>query len=347
MFKQPIYSQLEKWKIMFKKVLKNIQYLRAAQDEKLFDLEDVIRRLLGIAQTVNSTQIEQFGFVYRIQYRNLDFILKEGQTNTPEVKQGLVLHIAYGIKDEHMRTMNNHVPVENDAGGSTPPPQGQSFMTKEAFVYISKHHVLFVGSGLRHEAVSSYLNKLNNQNFPTNTGTISKIDFGFKPVANFDKLALIRQYGAKKLHLNASAYQLSLENFEQSDKSSGLIAQFKNLGRIFNQVTSSEPTDEGINAAQDINVCLALSLEGNTRAAIEAQKFISKQAELIAESDEIDSGFYIETQKGDKIRPTDIRLSKPIRIKKYEQTNALSQSEVFDSMRLYFQELERDNLTQS
>ena len=92
---------------------------------------------------------------------------------------------------------------------------------------------------------------------------------------------------------------------------------------------------------------MALSLEGNTRAAIEAQKFISKQAELIAESDEIDSGFYIETQKGDKIRPTDIRLSKPIRIKKYEQTNALSQSEVFDSMRLYFQELERDNLTQS
>ena len=60
---------------MSQKVLKNIQYLRAAQDESLFDLEDAIRRLLGIAQTVNSTQIEQLGFVYRIQYRNLDFIL--------------------------------------------------------------------------------------------------------------------------------------------------------------------------------------------------------------------------------------------------------------------------------
>lgn len=333
--------------MMSQKVLKNIQYLRVAQDEELFDLEEALKRLLGIAQTVNSTQMEQFGFVYRIQYRNPDFILKESQGNIPEVKKGLVLHIAYGIKDEHMRTMNNNVPVENDAGGSTPPPIGQSFLTKEAFLYISTHHVLFVGSGLRHEAVSSYLNKLNNQYYPTNTGAISKTDFSFKPVANFDKLSLIQQYGAKKLHLNASAYQLSLENIDQPEESSSLVAQFKQLGRIFKKATSSEPTDEEINAAQDINVCLALSLEGNTRAAIEAQEFISAQAELIAESDEIDSGFYIETQKGDKIRPTDIRLSKPIRIKRYEQTNVLNQSEVFDSMRLYFQELERDNLTES
>lgn len=37
---------------MSQKVLKNIQYLRVAQDEKLFDLEGALRKLLGIAQTV-------------------------------------------------------------------------------------------------------------------------------------------------------------------------------------------------------------------------------------------------------------------------------------------------------
>lgn len=333
---------------MSQKVPKNIQYLRAAQDEQLFDLESAIRRLLEVTPTVNDTQLEQHGFVYRIQYRNTDFILMPAQRDSQEIKKGLALHIAYGIKNEHMRTMNNHVLVESDTGGSTPPPQGQSFMTKEAFMYISKQHVLFIGNGLRHEAVSSYLNTLNNQMFSANTGVaLSKTDFNFKPVANFNKLTLIRNYGVKKLHLNASAYQLSLDHLNQSGEGSGLIAQFKQLGRFFNRITSPEPTDEEINAAQDINVCLALSLEGNTRAAIEAQKFISQQAELIAESDEIDSGFYIETQKGDKIRPTDIRLSKPVKIKKYEQTNALNQTEAFDAMRLYFQELERDNLTES
>ena len=333
---------------MSQKVPKNIQYLRVSQDEAFFDLEAAIQRLLEATPTVNHTQMEQFGFVYRIQYRNADFVLKDAQGSTPEIKKGLVLHIAYGIKDEHMRTMNNHAPVENDAGGSAPPPQGQSFMTKEAFVYISQHNVLFVGSGLRHEAVSSYLNTLNNQMFSVDSGVaISKTDFCFKPVANLDKLTLIKTHGAKLLHLNASAYQLSLDSLSQTADSSGLVAQFKQLGQFFNRLSSREPTDGEINAAQDINVCLALSLEGNTRAAIEAQKFMSDQAAIIAESDEIDSGFYIETQRGDKIRPTDIRLSKPIRIKKYEQTNALSMSEVFDAMRLYFQELERANLTES
>lgn len=333
---------------MSQKVPKNIQYLRASQDENLFNLENAIRNLLQNTVTVNDTQISQYGSIYRIQRRILDFTLREVQNHEPELKQGLALHIACGVTNEHMRTMNNHVQIENDDGGSTPPPQGQSFMTKEAFVYINKHHILFLGSSLRHEAVSDYLNMLNNQVYSQHPSPpISKTAFSFKPVANFDKLSLIKSYGAKKLHLNASAYQLSLDSLNQAEESSGLIAQFKKLGSFFNTISSREPTDEEINAAQDLNVCLTLSLEGNTRAALEAQNFMSHQAAIIAESDEIDSGFYIETQRGDKIRPTDIRLSKPIRIKKYEQTNALSPTEVFDAMRLYFQELEQSNLTES
>jgi hypothetical protein len=336
---------------MSQKVSKNIQYLRASQDEALFDLETAIRRLLNLAPTVNDTQIEQFGFVYRIQYRNPNFVLQEATVSQQVLNEGIALHVAYCIKDEHMRTLNNDAPVVNDAGGSSAPPTGQSFMTKEAFLYVNKHHVLFAGNGLRYEAVCSYLNQLNNALFNTvEAGVISKIDVSFKPVANFDKLKLIKRYGAKKLHLNASAYQLSLETSQakQTDDSDrGFLAQFKQLGSIFQKLSTAEPTDEEINAAQDINVCLALSLDGNTRASIEAQQFMSAQAELIAESDEIDSGFYIETQRGDKIRPTDVRLFKQIRIRKFEQTNSLSQTEVFDSIRLYFQELKHLNLTES
>lgn len=332
-----------------KSVSKNIQYLRISQDGQLFDLETTLRKLFELAKTVNDTEIEQFGTVSRIQNRTLDFILRGENEPNGELRKGLALHIVNGTKDEQMRTMNNNVPHTSDTGGSLAPPIGQSFVSKEAYIYVCKHDLLFVGNGLRVESICSYLKLLNNKYYD-DKNNISLIDITLKPVANLDKLSLIKRYGAKKLHLNASAYQLSLdeEKMKQSDNENNnvITRQFKKIGRVFHDLMRAEPTQEEINAAQDIHVCLALSLDGNTRAAIEAQKFMAEQAELIAELDEFDDGFFIETQRGDKIRPADVRLFKRIKVHKYEKTNTLSQTDIFDGIRQYFQELIDSRLTE-
>ncbi|OFK90176.1 hypothetical protein HMPREF2796_01660 [Eikenella sp. HMSC071B05] len=62
-----------------------------------------------------------------------------------------------------------------------------------------------------------------------------------------------------------------------------------------------------------------------------------EQAEAVAE--EMNDGFFIETQRGEKISPNDVKLFKRITVKKFEQTNALGQNEVFDEIRKYFNEL--------
>lgn len=320
-----------------KKTHKNIHYLRAKQDDELFDLEAALRRLLPVLPSANHTGITQYGMISRIQYRNLEFVLRESTQTQPEFKQGIALYIVQSVENEHMRTMNNNAPSENDAGGSSPPPNGQSFVQKEAYLYINKHHVLFVGNGIiRYDNICSYLNQLNNQTANNSQGKLSKIDCSFKPVANFDKLQLIREHGAKKLHLNASAYQLSVANLA-SKKTSLLADAFKGIGNLFRKLSEAESTQEEINAAEDIHVCLALNLEGNTRAIQQAQDFMREQAEAVAE--EMNDGFFIETQRGEKISPNDVKLFKRITVKKFEQTNALGQNEAFDEIRNYFNEL--------
>ncbi|MDO4641448.1 MAG: hypothetical protein Q4A84_07090 [Neisseria sp.] len=334
-----------------KKISKNIQYLRSTQEQSRFDLEDHLRRLLSFASTVNDTQVEYFDFIYRIQYRNLNFVLSNMEIQNESLKkekQGIAIHIVHGVKGEHMRTMNNDAPIIYDEGDSLPPPNGQSYVAKEAYLYINEHHILFVGNGLRHESICTYLNRLNdkiiNSTPSGEKSKLSKINLCFEPVANLNNLELIKRYGAKKLHLNASIHQLSMIDFNEKLEGN-FYTKFKQIGAsICRRLMKEEATDEENKTAEDIHVCLELSLEGNTRATLKAQEFITQQAMEVVESDQNDSEFYIETRRGDKIRPTDVRLFKKIQITKYQGTNTLSQSEVFDQIRDYFHELEQLNL---
>lgn len=321
---------------MAKKTTKTIHYLRAQQNHSLFDLEVALRRVLSAAPTVQDTQIEQYNQLTQIMHRTLD--PKDVKGNSIG---GLLIHIGSDTKDEHIRTMSNRPVQQDDHGGTQAPPSGYSFLRKEAFLYIVGHHVIFCGHGfLSASTVASYLSLLSNK-LRENNPDIVQFNIEFKAVGNCDKLSLIQQHGVKSILLDASAYQLSRNRLYQDSRST--IA--KALGKV-GSVFTSELSDEELEAQSEIHINLEVLLNGNSRASIEAQSLMQEQAEEIIDDETVNQGFSITTQQGEVIQPSDVKLSKSVRIGRYDEANSLLPDSAFTAISEYFLELQSRNLTE-
>ena len=321
---------------MAKKTTKTIHYLRAQQNHSLFDLEVALRRVLSAASTVQDTQIEQYNQLTQIMHRTLD--PKDAKGNSIG---GLLIHIGSGTKDEHILTMSNRPVQQDDHGGTQAPPSGYSFLRKEAFLYIVGHHVIFCGHGfLSASTVASYLSLLSNK-LGENNPDIVHFNIEFKAVGNCDKLSLIQQHGVKSILLDASAYQLSRNRLYQDSRST--IA--KALGKV-GSVFTSELSDEELEAQSEIHINLEVLLNGNSRASIEAQSLMQEQAEEIIDDETVNQGFSITTQQGEVIQPSDVKLSKSVRIGRYDEANSLLPDSAFTAISEYFLELQSRNLTE-
>lgn len=319
---------------MAKKFTKKIYYLRTQESNQFFDLENALKGILTLMPTVQDTQIEQFGQITQIMHRNLFPTNKDGESIG-----GLLIHIGQGTKDEHMPTMSNKPQKQDDDAGSQPPPEGSSFLRKQGFLYIFKHHVIFCGHGFfQPENVASYLNELSKRIKEQGHNTIS-FNVQFKAVANCDKLALIQANGVKSLCLHASAYEMSVNRLYQNSRLP-IAKTFTSLAKSL----FSNPSDEELDAQSDIHIDLELSLQGNSRATIKAQELIQKQAEEVINDETIDQSFTIITQNGETIKPTDVQLAKTAYIERYEQADSPIPSSAFSAVSEYFLELKKDNL---
>lgn len=208
-------------------------------------------------------------------------------------------------------------------------------------MYIVGHHVIFCGHGfLSASTVASYLSLLSNKLRESNPNIVL-FNIEFKAVGNCDKLSLIQQHGVKSITLDASAYQLSRDRLYQNSRST--IA--KALGKV-GSVFTSELSDEELEAQSEIHINLEVLLNGNSRASIEAQSLMQEQAEEIIDDETVNQGFSITTQQGEVIKPSDVKLSKSVRIGRYDEANSLLPGSAFTAISEYFLELQSRNLTE-
>ena len=70
------------------------------------------------------------------------------------------------------------------------------------------------------------------------------------------------------------------------------------------------------------------------------------QAEEIIDDETVSLGFSITTQQGEVIQPSDVKLSKSVRIERYEEANSLLPHSAFAVIIEYFLELQQNQLTE-
>ena len=84
-----------------------------------------------------------------------------------------------------------------------------------------------------------------------------------------------------------------------------------------------------------------------TKASIEAKQLMRQKAEEVVRDDDIDDGFFIETQDGQEIKPNDVKLSTSVRLPRYERANTLLVDDAFNALTNYFGELDATNLIET
>lgn len=305
-----------------KKISKKLYYLRAFEYNGPLDLEQCLRQLLAIADNVSKTEIVRAGEVTQITHRDLA---------PTKADRGLLLHVEKGNQAESIKTIRHKSMNLTEEGDEISPPQDQSFMNRECFIFVFEQHVIFCGhNNMSQQALAAYLHALSEYCHSLDE-TCSVCKPSFRSVPNCDKIQMIQDEGVRSILAELTAYQATINN------PPSLFGRLKGLFRKDDELSN-------IQDKADLQVNVEIKLDGNTRASLEAQKELCEQAQMVI--NEENSDFKIITQKGNTIKPDDVKLSKLVYIPKHNNTNGLSRIAALSELVSYFNELQKDNLTQ-
>lgn len=308
-----------------KTTTKKVYYLRAFNNKKPKDLQALIEKTRVKKPTVGATEIKfGVGDIVRIQR----YKASKGV--------GVFLQLSRYVPGEKAPTLQPKAKATEDQEGTQPAPAGMEFKDGDCFLLVSKHHVMYCGHGIYVPKASQYLKQL----FKDSGVDSNQLEFELSPTTNLDKLKLLQEHGVKSILLSSNAFDISLPNKLRKSWIS------RSLGKISDELKALAEKDESVaeqKAREDLLVKLELRLDGNTRAAHDAQEFIEDIAETVLDDVEAPiSEFAIVTQKGETIKPGTIRLQKGYKVS--VQDRSVSHVEMWESLESYLNDIKQGNL---
>ena len=226
-------------------------------------------------------------------------------------KEGLFFHLA--LYTPHQPTSLVPFPSKAKSKEISPksPPKKHNYMEGDIFFIISRNHIVLCPSGARESVAISYINY-----------TLSKIgqedlisQFSIEPVAKIDKVKLIQQEGVKKVALNASLYEATVEYAERkTTKMSILNGVAEEILALFGQ--DKNPELRNINDMENLSVKLEISFDSRKKGGELGRKRLDKTANMLIYDNE-DQGFSIITGSGKRLTADEIRISDKVKLTPY------------------------------
>ncbi len=320
---------------MAKFLRKKAYYLRTKTTQGLEDITQRLNRRKQQLKNVHSTERTLNDVVYRIQHYRED-------TDTVTQEKTLLLHIVSGVIGQTALTMNMACKDEFDDGKEQTAPNEHEFINGEAYLLFKDHHVVFCSHGLTLITVQNYLNNfLHNEN--TDDG------FEFTNVANINKLQLLNRNGVKAFNFSASMYKITQDelNRKAEDKNRSHISSlFNKFIQNAKDEFSKELTEEEQKILQELQVDVSVRLIGNSRASLEAQKFVKAEAQEMLADEELPPEVAFITGNDETVKSSEIQLHKTITVQKLNQSNSLQHEDAWLGLGDYFDELKRQKFTE-
>ncbi|MFU2059267.1 hypothetical protein ACLSZY_06760 [Avibacterium volantium] len=231
---------------------------------------------------------------------------------------------------------------EFDDGKEQTAPSQREFINGEAYLLFKDHHVIFCSHGLTLITVQNYLNNfLHNEN--------TDDSFEFCNVANIDKLQLLNRNGVKAFKFSASMYAITQNELNRKANA----AARSRISLLFNKFIqnakdefSKDLTEEEQKILQELQVDVSVRLIGNSRASLEAQKFVKTEAKEMLADEELPPEVEFVTGNNEKIKSSEIQLHKTITVQKLNNSNSLQHEDAWLSLSDYFDELKRQKFTE-
>ncbi len=306
-----------------KQTNKTAYYLRAVNGKTAVDLQSLLKKARTSFPTVARSEMNLGGEVVRIQHCKSD-------------NNGFFLHFVRYIPGEKAPTLQPKLKAAEDNEGTQSAPHGMEFKDGDSFLFVEGHHAIFCAHGITSQKTSRYLSLL----FEAANIDEEKRAFELSPASNLDKLNLLQTHGVRAIQLSCNSYQVSVPKKSRNNWIS------KTLGSVADEIKALIEKDDGAaeqKIMEDLLVNVELRLDGNTRAQINAQKFIEQAAESVLEEDDGPvSEFTIITQTGERIRSSSIRLQTSFNVTKEDRS--VSYTEVWKELEQYFGEIKQGNL---
>jgi len=206
----------------------------------------------------------------------------------------------------------------------------------DIFFIVSGNHIVLCPSGARESVALSYINhslrKAGLQRLLTR--------FSIEPVAKVDKVKLLEQEGVKKVSLNASLYEATVDYTERKTTKMNLLNGFAEEFIALFAKDSNKDLQE-VEEMENLSVKLEISFDSRKKGGELGRERLGKTAGMLIADDE-DQGFTIITGGNKRLTADEIRISNKVRLAPHG--NSVFRSGACDALEDYLVDLDESGM---
>lgn len=293
-----------------------------------FDLENCINQAIMKLPTVPDRSIQRDG----------GSVMRLIHHERPGTHRGCFLHLTSETTGEHASIVPSPEAGARDLQTSTfPPPNSAEFMDGDAFLYVVGNDACLCATAVRIRAIQHFLQKL----FEKANLNLNCTKFIFLNAADTVKLAqiLMQHGGIKEIQLKASLFHASAEYIRRRTQEAGLIGRVATslMGGVATSIKAIFGHDD-VAVDDALRVGLTLRVDRRSKSKIGlGQEKLEKLAENIIQFEEEGDDYVIILESGEKIKPSEIVLTKPVDLEREGKT--VTRESAFRALRSYYKEL--------
>ncbi len=244
---------------------------------------------------------------------------------------GLCLHVASYVPDQS----TSLVPIPSSAtSGNTsqePPPAGENFLEGDIFLLVKGDDIVLCPSGARESVAISYINQVLRAAGEDDLVT----RFTVEAVANIDQIKVLQKEGVKKISLNSSLYEATMEYTERTTTKRTLLnGMAADVLALFAEDKNLELRE--VSAAENLTVKLEISFDSRRKGGKRGQERLEAVAARMLADGEHD-GFSILTGGDKMLTANEVRINKKVSLPAYG--NSVSRTGAWTALAEYLDEL--------
>jgi hypothetical protein len=218
---------------------------------------------------------------------------------------GFFCHVASYVPGQSTSLVPSPADVKETDPLPQAPPNRHNFMEGDIFFLVNGDHIVLCPSGVRESIAVAYISNILQNSF--NEGTVPI--YSIEPIADVNKVNLLRQEGVKKIAMNASLYDASVDYIERKTVQGKIFSTAaKEILALFSLDNDLELRE--IDKKENLTVRVEISFDSRKKGGEIGKRRIESVAnKIINDSDDGGDGFSIITTTGKRLTLDEVRLS--------------------------------------
>lgn len=244
---------------------------------------------------------------------------------------GLCVHIASYVPHQPTSLVPFPSKAKSRDTSQEPPPPEHNYLEGDIFFVLSGNHLVLCPSGARESVAMSYidhvLRKVGEDKLITR--------FSIEPVANIDKVKLLKSEGVKKIALNASLYEATMDYTERTTTKMTLL---NGIAEEFVALFAEDKNRKlrEIDELENLSVKVEISFDARKRGGEVGRERLEAAASRLLDDDEAE-GFTIVTGDDKRLTADEVRINQKVSLPAHG--NSVSRHEAWSSLAGYLEDL--------